>query len=40
VPEIIAMDLVRVTSQNLGTWARQLKAWGFGDVPEEYLRLK
>ena len=20
-------------------WARQLKAWGFGDVPDEYLRL-
>jgi ribose transport system substrate-binding protein len=40
VPTIIPMDLVRVTSANLGTWARQLKAWGFGDVPEEYLRLK
>jgi ribose transport system substrate-binding protein len=40
VPEIIPMDLVRVTAGNLGTWARQLKSWGFGDVPEEYLRLK
>jgi ribose transport system substrate-binding protein len=40
VPERIPMDLVRVTSDNLGAWARQLKAWGFGDVPDEYLRRK
>ena len=40
VPQIIPMELVRVTVGNLGTWARQLKSWGFGDVPEEYLRLK
>jgi ribose transport system substrate-binding protein len=40
VPEHIPMELVRVTSENLGAWARQLKAWGFGDVPDEYLRLK
>jgi ribose transport system substrate-binding protein len=40
VPELIPMELIRVTTRNLGTWARQLKAWGFGDVPEEYLRLK
>lgn len=40
VPAVIPMDLVRVTAADLGTWARQLKAWGFGDVPEEYLRLK
>jgi ribose transport system substrate-binding protein len=40
VPQIIPMELVRVTAGNLGTWARQLKSWGFGDVPEEYLRLK
>ncbi len=38
VPEIIPMDLVRVTKENLGTWARQLKDWGFTDVPEEYLK--
>jgi ribose transport system substrate-binding protein len=29
VPEIIPMEVVRVTKDNLGTWARQLKAWGF-----------
>ncbi len=40
VPARIPMELIRVTSANLGTWARQLKAWGFGDVPDEYLRMK
>ncbi len=39
VPQIIPMDLVRVTKENLGTWARQLKDWGFTDVPEKYLSL-
>ncbi|HEY7497000.1 MAG TPA: substrate-binding domain-containing protein [Vicinamibacterales bacterium] len=39
VPQIIPMDLVKVTKDNLGTWARQLKAWGFTDVPEAYLAL-
>ena len=39
VPEITRMELVRVSKENLGTWARQLKAWGFTDVPEEYLKL-
>jgi ribose transport system substrate-binding protein len=39
VPQIIPMDLFRVSSDNLGTWARQLKRWGFTDVPDEYLAL-
>ena len=39
VPEITRMELVRVSKENLGTWARQLKTWGFTDVPEEYLKL-
>ena len=39
-PEIIPMDLVRVTKDNLGPWARQLKAWGFSDVPQQYLDMK
>lgn len=39
VPAIIPMELVRVTKENLGTWARQLKDWGFTDVPEAYLKL-
>ena len=38
VPEIIPMDVVRVTKDNLGTWARQLKTWGF-TVPPAYLSL-
>jgi ribose transport system substrate-binding protein len=38
-PEI-AMEPVRVTKQNLGSWARQLSDWGFADVPEPYLKLK
>jgi ribose transport system substrate-binding protein len=39
VPAIIPMELVRVTKENLGTWARQLKEWGFTDVPEAYLKM-
>jgi ribose transport system substrate-binding protein len=40
VPDRIPMELIRVTAANLGTWARQLQAWGFSDVQEEYLRLR
>jgi ribose transport system substrate-binding protein len=40
VPEINKMELVPVTKDSLGTWARQLKDWGFTDVPEKYLSLK
>jgi ribose transport system substrate-binding protein len=40
VPAIIPMELVRVSKDNLGTWARQLKTWGFTDVPDEYLKMK
>lgn len=40
VPERIRMDPVRVTRENLGSWARQLKSWGFTGLPEEYLALK
>jgi ribose transport system substrate-binding protein len=39
VPKVIPMELVRVSKDNLGTWARQLRDWGFTDVPEEYLKL-
>lgn len=38
VPVINEMELVRVTKENLGEWARQLKDWGFEDVPEQYLK--
>lgn len=36
-PTIMPMALVRVSRENLGEWARQLKAWGFTDVPDAYL---
>jgi ribose transport system substrate-binding protein len=39
VPQIIPMDLVKVTKENLGAWARQLKDWGFTDVPDAYLKM-
>lgn len=39
VPSVIPMELVRVTKDNLGTWARQLQTWGFTDVPEAYLKM-
>ncbi len=40
VPEINRMELVKVTSANLGEWARQLKEWGFADVPQKYLDME
>ena len=40
VPERIRLELVRVSRQNLGTWARQLQAWGFTGIPAEYLKLE
>ncbi len=39
VPAVIPMELVRVSKENLGTWARQLRDWGFTDVPEAYLAM-
>jgi ribose transport system substrate-binding protein len=39
VPERIPMELVRVSRESLGSWARQLKEWGFSDVPEQYLKM-
>lgn len=36
---VMPMELVRVTKENLGDWARQLKAWGFTDVAPQYLTL-
>jgi ribose transport system substrate-binding protein len=39
VPQIMPMELVRVSKDNLGSWARQLREWGFTDVPEAYLKL-
>ena len=39
VQAINRMELVRVSKETLGTWARQLRDWGFTDVPEAYLKL-
>ena len=39
VPAHVQMNLIRVTKDNLGTYARQLKAWGFTDVDSTYLAL-
>jgi len=39
VPAHVQMDLVRVSKDNLGEWARQLQAWGFTDVDPKYLAL-
>jgi ribose transport system substrate-binding protein len=37
VPAINEMKLIRVSRENLGGWARQLKAWGYEEVPQRYL---
>ena len=40
VPAILPpMEVVRVSRDNLGTWARQLKTWGF-TVPDTYSKMK
>ena len=39
VPAHVQMDLVRVSKDNLGTWARQLRDWGFTDVDPKYIAL-
>jgi ribose transport system substrate-binding protein len=38
VPVMNRMELVKVTKENLSQWAKQLKDWGFTDVPEKYLK--
>src|SRR5215831_17699835 len=38
VPAMIPMELVRVSKDNLGAWAKQLKDWGFTDVDPKYLK--
>ena len=34
------MDLIRVSKDNLGQWARQLRDWGFTDVDPKYIALE
>jgi ribose transport system substrate-binding protein len=38
VPVINKMELVKVTKENINIWAKQLKDWGFSDVPERMLK--
>jgi len=39
VPPHVMMELVRVSKDNLGAWARQLAEWGFTDVDSTFLKL-
>ncbi len=39
VEEIIRLKIIPVTIENLGGWSRQLKAWGYKDIPEKYLEM-
>jgi len=39
VPAHVQMELVRVSKENLGDWARQLQDWGYPDVDPKYLSL-
>jgi ribose transport system substrate-binding protein len=38
VPQVIPMELVKVTKANLNDWGKQLKAWGFTNVDPKYLK--
>ncbi len=38
IPVMNKMELVKVTKETLSQWAKQLKDWGFTDVPERYLK--
>jgi ribose transport system substrate-binding protein len=37
VKEIIRLRTIPVTIENLGGWSRQLRAWGYENIPERYL---
>lgn len=37
VKEIIRLKTIPVTIENLGGWSRQLRAWGYENIPEKYL---
>jgi ribose transport system substrate-binding protein len=39
VDEINQMKLIPVWKGNLGGWSRQLRAWGYTGIPEEYLTM-
>jgi ribose transport system substrate-binding protein len=37
VDEIIRLNTIPVSIENLGGWSRQLRAWGYQDIPEKYF---
>lgn len=37
VEETTEMKLIKVSLDNLGGWSRQLRAWGYKGLPDEYL---
>jgi len=37
VDEFNEMKLIKVNLENLGGWSRQLRAWGYKEIPEKYL---
>ena len=39
IEEIIRLKIIPVTIENLGGWSRQLKSWGYKDIPEKYLEM-
>lgn len=39
VNKIIRLKTIPVTIENLGGWARQLKAWGYKNIPERYFEM-
>jgi ribose transport system substrate-binding protein len=39
VEPINKMQLVRVTKENLGAWAKQLQDWGFPGIDEKFLKM-
>jgi ribose transport system substrate-binding protein len=39
IEKIIRLKIIPVTIENLGGWSRQLKAWGYKDIPEKYLEM-
>ncbi len=39
VPVTTQMKLIKVSKDNLGGWSRQLRAWGYTGIPEEYLKM-
>jgi ribose transport system substrate-binding protein len=37
VDELIRLSPIPITLKNLGGWSRQLRAWGYTEIPEKYL---